>query len=104
MERGVIRKITLITNFRLNIYYCWQPVARSPHARNPHARSPHARKIAIPCKHNASTFARINPKQVLLIVSYLFIFLLETQSHLPVCMINRFISKPPLNLAIDLIK
>ena len=53
MERGVIRKITLIINFWLNIYYWWQPVARSPHARNPHARSPqpacpHARKIAIP--------------------------------------------------------
>ena len=50
MGRGVIRKITLITNFWLNIYYCWQPVARSPHARNPHARSPHVRKIAIPEK------------------------------------------------------
>ena len=27
---GVIRIIRLITNFLLNIYYCWQPTARIP--------------------------------------------------------------------------
>ena len=38
--RGVIRKITLITNFWLNIYCCWQPAARMPAARMPAARMP----------------------------------------------------------------
>ena len=42
----IIRKITLITNFWLNIYYYYTTCGL--HARSPHARNPHARKIAIP--------------------------------------------------------
>ena len=37
---GVIRKITLITNFWLNKNYYWQPVACMPAARMPAARMP----------------------------------------------------------------